>query len=152
MELRELQEKVATLQTGNDKLAADNARLSESMALRDAKDMVREVLNAILALPEVTKARLIQSLAKNPPMKDGQLDKAAFATTIQEAVKAEVKYLEKVAGLGQIRGLGESSEGAGGAEGDEEQEATKVEEALKGAFQGIGLSEKAAEIAAKGRK
>lgn len=145
-ELKQLQEKVATLQTGNETLAAQNARLSEALALRDAKDMAREALTAVPSLPEVTRARLMESLAKNPPIKDGALDREAFAKTIETAIKAEVKYLESVADLGQIRGLGES------AQGGDEQDGGKILDNLEAAFAAIGLNEKSAKVAAKGRE
>jgi len=148
MDIQKLNETVATLQTSNEALATQNARLSESMALRDAKDMVEEALKAITTLPDVTKARLIKDLAKNPPMKEGALDKEVFAERIQEAVKAEVKYLEQVAGIGSIRGLGESQ----GNEHDEEGDEKKVEESLAESFSALGLSETRAKIAAKGRR
>jgi hypothetical protein len=147
MELKELQDQVATLQTSNQTLVTNNARLSEAMALRDAKDMVKEAL-AATSLPDVTKARLIESLAKNPPMKDGALDKEACAKIIQEAVKTEIKYLEEVAGIGKIRGLG----GSQGEDEDGEDDGTKkVEESLTESFNALGLSEAGAKIAAKGR-
>lgn len=138
MELKELQEQVATLQT-------QNARLNETMAIRDAKDMAREAL-ASSALPEVTKNRLVESLSKNPPMKEGALDKDAFAKLITEAVSAETKYLESVLGKGQIRGMG-----PGADDDDEEEGEGNVEEALTEAFSQIGLSEAGSKIAARGR-
>jgi len=147
MDLKELNEKVATLETNNQTLATSNARLIEAMALRDAKDMVEEALKAITSLPDVTKARLIKDLAKNPPMKEGALDKEAFAKVIQEAVKIEVKYLETVLGKGRVHDLGESEND------DEEDEAgKKAEESLTESFADLGLSEKGSKIAAKGRK
>jgi hypothetical protein len=145
MELKELHDQVATLQTSNETLTTQNARLSEAMAIRDAKEMVKEAL-AATSLPDVTKARLIESLAKNPTMKDGTLDKEAFANVIQEAVKTEVKYLESVLGKGQIRGLGESQD----EDGDDEDGDGKVEESLAESFSALGLSESGAKIAAKG--
>lgn len=139
-------ERVATLETTNQTLATSNARLAEALALRDAKDMVKEAL-AATTLPEVTKSRLVESLAKNPPMKDGGLDREAFATSIKEAVKAEIQYLEKLTGKGQIRGLGESAN-----DDDEgEDDTTNVEESLQESFTALGLSETGAKIAAKGR-
>ncbi len=143
----ELKERVAALETTNLTLTTNNARLSEAMALRDAQDMVREALGSLTSLPEVTKARLVESLAKNPPMKDGSLDKEAFGKTIQEAVKAEVKYLEQVAGIGKIRGLGESNDDEEDIEADDK----KLKESLTESFSDLGLSEKGAKIAAKGR-
>jgi len=146
MDVKELNEKVVTLETNNQTLAASNARLSEAMALRDAKDMVKEALAAITSLPDVTKARLIESLAKNPPMTDGTLDKEAFTKAIDEAVKTEVKYLEKLLGKGQIRGLGESD-----VDDEEDETGKKVKESLTESFTTLGLSEKGAKIAAVGR-
>lgn len=146
LELKKLQEANATLQTKLDEVAANNARMNETLAFRDAKDMAREAVNAVSGLPDVTKSRLIESLAKNPPMKDGALDRTVFATAIQEAVKAEIQYLEKVAGIGNIRGLGES------AEDDADVDEAKVEEDLTESFAALGLSEAGAKIAAKGRK
>lgn len=147
MELKELQEAVATLQTNNGTLTTQNARLSEQLAIRDAADMVKEALDKVFSLPNITKSRLIEQLAKNPPMKDGLLDKAAFAATIAEAVKTETKYLESVLGKGQIRGMGP------GADDDEAEDGgeNEVEESLQESFSQLGLSESASKIAAKGR-
>jgi hypothetical protein len=78
-------------------------------------------------------------------MKDGALDREAFATSILEAVKTESAYLEKVVGLGNIRGLGES------ANDDQELDEDKLEGELAESFRAIGLSEAGAKIAAKGR-
>lgn len=141
-----LQEAVATLRSDLDQANANNARLSEALVLRDARDMVKEALDGVVHLPEITKKRLSETLSLNPPMKDGALDRAAFKTTIEETVKAEVQYLETVLGKGQIRGLGESQ--------DVEEEGTKgkVEESLEASFSALGLSETAAKHAARGRK
>lgn len=145
MELKELSEKVATLETNNQTLVTNNARLSEALALRDAREMVKEALK-VTNLPEITINRLVESLAKNPPMKDGALDVQVFAPRIAEAVKAEAKYLEGLMGMGQIRGLGESQ-----TQDDSEGDATKVEESLTESFSALGLGESTAKIAAKGR-
>lgn len=148
MELKELQEKVATLQTGNDTLAAENARLQEALILREARDVVGVVL-AKSCLPEVTRTRLAESLAKAAPVKDGKLDKEAFALLIAETVKAEVKYLTETLGLGKIKGLGDPSTGSGQWSVEEDDE--KLQESLEKSFKAIGLSEKAAKVAAEGR-
>lgn len=141
-----LQEAVATLRSDLEKANTTNARLSEQMAIRDAKEMVREAMNKV-SFPNVTKNRLIEQLAKNPPMKDGMLDKEAFAATITEAVKTETKYLESVLGKGQIRGMGP------GEDDDEAEEdgEDKIEESLTESFSELGLSEQSSKIAAKGR-
>lgn len=144
-----LQEAVATLRSDLDTANTTNARLSEQLAIRDAKDMAREALSRA-SLPEVTKNRLIEQLAKNPPMKDGMLDKDIFAATITEAMKTEAKYLESVLGKGQIRGMGPGADED--EEGEEGEEGEGFEEALAGSFADLGLGESAAKIAARGRK
>lgn len=143
MELKDLEEAVATLQAGNEKLTAENARLTEALALRDARDFVREALNGV-QMPEATRKRLIGSLPKQATIKEGKLDEDAFGKLVQEAVKGEIQYLTDAAGLGRIKGLGGSDD-----EADEKPE--EVQESLKESFGALGLSEKAAEIAAKGR-
>lgn len=139
-------ERVAALETTNQTLVTNNARLAESLVLRDAKDIVKEALASITTLPDITKTRLSESLAKNPPTKDGILDKEAFAKMIQEAVNSEVKYLETVLGKGQIRGLGESE-----TDGEEQSQET-LQSSLEESFGALGLSEGAAKSAARGRK
>lgn len=147
MDVKLLEEQVATLQTSNQTLTTHNARLSEALAIREAKDMVREALGNI-DLPMITKTRLIEQLAKNPPMKDGLIDKGSFAAAIAEAVKTETKYLESVLGKGQIRGMGPGDD-ADNAEDDGDD---KLEESLAESFGELGLSETGAKIAAKGRR
>jgi hypothetical protein len=143
MEEEKLKEANAKLQKELDEAKATNARQGDALILREASDLTRDALGKA-NLPEATRARLMESLPKAAPVKDGVLDKEAYLTQIAEAVKAEVKYLTEVAGLGKITGLGESDAG------DAADEAN-VEEALVQAFRGIGLSESAAKIAAQGR-
>jgi len=123
------------------------ARLRESMLLRDAKDYVRAAV-ATANVPDVTKARLVESLSVNPPVKDGALDTETYATRIAEAVKAEVEYLTKAAGYGSGR-----IEGMGGTAHVHplEVKAEENQSKLNAAFQRLGLSESAAAVAAKGR-
>jgi hypothetical protein len=145
-EFEALQESVATLQTTVSTVTDENARLKEALALMGAKDVVNAAL-ANLPLPDVTKARLLESLPRTAPMKDGVLDVETFKTKITEAVKVEVDYLTKAAGLGTIRGLGESSSGD-----DAEFDEAKQQGELEAAFAGMGLSESGVKIAAGGRK
>ena len=142
-DLKELQEANATLQTKVGDVVAQNARLAEALALRDAKDKVGACLTNY-SLPEATKARLTESLTKSAPMKEGKLDAEKFDTMVKEAIKTEVAYLTKVAGLGSIRGLGE------GANGEVDEKA--VDDSLKESFATLTGSETLGEKAAKGRK
>lgn len=145
-ELQKLQEANATLQTQLDEAKANSARLTEAMAVREAKEALAQML-AKVGVPDATKVRLAESLCSNPPMKDGKLDKEAFKTKVEEAVKVEVKYLTEATGMGHIRGMGTSDE-----DDSRETDAKKVEESLAESFAVLGLSEKAVQIAVKGRK
>jgi len=143
--LEQLQESITTLQANLGVVKDENARLKEAVALRDAKDLVGRALSKF-DLPNATKARLLESLPMTAPIKDGVLDNEVFKTVIEKAVKAEIEYLTKAAGLGKIRGLGESSND------DAELDEAKMQEELESAFGAIGLSETGAKIAARGRK
>lgn len=128
------------------KFEQENARLREAIILRDAKDYVRQAV-ATANVPDVTKARLVESLSANPPVKDGQLDTDAYANRIAEAVKAEVAYLTQVAGYGSGR-----IEGMGGSQAaTTEYKPEEVQAKMQEAFQRLGLSESAAKVAANGR-
>lgn len=141
----QFQEAVNRLETQNKDLAAQNARLQEAMLLRDAKDFVRQAV-ATANVPDVTKARLVEALSANPPVKDGALDNETFATRIAEAVKGEADYLTKAAGYGSGR-----IEGMGGTPVVTEFKAEEVEAKMAEAFGRMGMSESAAKVAAKGR-
>lgn len=111
-DLKKLQEANAQLEAklkeqaeANAAQAAALARLQEAALLREAGEVVAVEL-AKIALPDVTRQRLQTALSANPPVKDGQLDRAALAARVSEAVKAEQAYLSAVTGGGQIRGMG----------------------------------------------
>lgn len=143
-QIKALVESHAAQQKQIDAVVTENARMKEALAFREARDVVATALNK-RALPDATRARLLESLQKKAPMKEGALDVAAFETLITEAIKAESDYLATVLGAGNIRGMGES------AHEDEEQDDAKVKDELEEAFAGIGLSEAGAKIAARGR-
>lgn len=125
----------------------ETARLREALLFREARDVATAAI-ASYDLPDVTRARLVESLAKNPPVTESKaLDVEAFTTRCTEAVKAEVEYLAKAAGIGdgQVRGMGSSGT-------TEPMDEAASEAALAGAFGALGLSESAAKIAAGGRE
>ncbi|MCX6024012.1 MAG: hypothetical protein NTZ05_20230 [Chloroflexi bacterium] len=141
-EARELREAAAADRT-------KVARLTERLILRDADDFAAKAL-AKIEMPDMTRTRLRESLAGNPPTKDGELDTTAFATRIEEAAKAELAYLAGVtgAGSGRITGMGSGGGSFGGAPVTVEES----EKELAEAFRGLGLSESAAKTAAGGRR
>jgi hypothetical protein len=123
------------------------ARLREGDLLREARSLVTAALTGI-DLPDVTRARLIESLAKNPPVKeDRTLDAEKLAESVKAAAAEEIAYLEKAAGYGtgQIRGMG--SAGTPRAELDE----AKSGELMESAFARLLGSDSAAKVAATSR-
>lgn len=134
-----LQERLAALE-------AENARLREAQVLRDAREIVREGL-AGATVPDVTRARLLESLSANPPIKEGSLDKATLLARVTEAIKAEQAYLAEAAGYGSGR-----ITGMGGGQGAETVAPEDQAKRLREAFGALGLSDKEAADAAAGRR
>ncbi len=85
-------------------MEAELARLREAEVLREARALVEAALPVELA--EITKARLIETLTKNPPVKEGALDREVFQEAVAQAVAAEVEYITKISESGRIKGLG----------------------------------------------
>jgi acetylglutamate kinase len=95
-------------------------------------------------LPQITKNRLVKSLAINPPVKEGKLDAEAFRTQIAEAVKAEIAYLVEVTGGGRITGMGASQSNS------TELKPEELTESLTTSFKAIGYLNRFAKAAAQG--
>ena len=118
------------------------ARLREAALLRDARDITAQALAKVARLPDVTRARLTESAAANPPVKDGALDREALAARVDEQIKAEVEYLAKALGAGRITGMGPDGGGA---------DAGAAHAVLESAFGRLMGDETLAKIAANGR-
>lgn len=144
-ELKTLQDEVRGLREAN-------ARMAEAQMIRDARDVATIAL-AKVDLPDVTRARVIESLAKNPPVKDGALDKEALKVAAKEAADKEIAYLAEAAGYGsgRIVGMGGGSPWEDAGAGDDKS-VLEAQARLEGAFGTIGLSETAAKAAATGRR
>lgn len=138
-EKTQLQESITSLTTERDEARGEVRRFQEAKILSDAKEAVAEALKPVTTLPDITKTRLQESVAFNPPVTaDGQLDKAKLATNLEEAVKAEVQYITGITGGGQVHGLGGGIPGAGSG-----STSANLEEALRG----LGLDEQDAKAA-----
>lgn len=137
-QLKEAQDRLAQVEQ-------QNARLQEALLRSQAADIVAAELRRC-SLPDVTKVRLADSLAGNPPIKDGAIDQTAYATQIAEAVKAESEYLASVAGLGSGRILG-----MGPSNGQGQQDEVALQKRLAAGFTGLGLSEAETKHAVAGR-
>jgi len=141
--LKEAQDALVAEKKARGELETENARLKEVIVLGKAKAFVSEKL-AEQEIPELTRTRLAESLSKDPPVKDGELDEKAFETKIAEAVKAEVDYLAKLTGSGDIKGLGGSEPPEGDAEG-----LKKLTETWKDKYEAEGYDAETAEKMAK---
>jgi hypothetical protein len=144
-ELKEARDAQAAAEQKASAAEAELARLREGAILREARDIATEALAKVTDLPEITRERLVETVARDPSahIKDGKLDAGAFGAAITEAVKAEAAYLAKITGSGRVSGLG------GAGEGTKVEESTKRLEAALG--RGFGLSEAGAKSAAGGR-
>jgi hypothetical protein len=119
-ELTKLQESNTILTAENTTLKADKAKLMEGIALRDAKGLISAEVAAYntkrmgerkAQLPDVTCARLVETLCKSAPIVDGKLDENALKIAVAEAIKEEIAYIETITTTKAkgITGMGESS-------------------------------------------
>jgi hypothetical protein len=124
------------------RVEAENARLRESLILREAKDLVREAL-AKTGLPQVTQTRLLVRLAAQPPLSDGMLDADALLERVKNGVAEETQYLNSIRdyGSGRVEGMGQSAP-------QQAQTQEQLTKRMTESFQALGLSEKEAANAA----
>jgi hypothetical protein len=95
------------LEEKSKKLEEDNQRYRELFLTQEARKVVAEELKES-KLPEVTKSRLVESLAGKYEVNDkGEIDKDKFKEAINKAVEQESEYLSKL-GAGQVKDFGES--------------------------------------------
>jgi len=109
-QLTEAQGQVVTLTTERDKLLEESRKMAEAIALRDARDKITEAVNDKKneKMPDVTKTRLIESLTKSAPMKDGKLDEDSLSNLIEAGIKTEMEYIESLSPVKPgVRGMGE---------------------------------------------
>lgn len=136
------EKEIQALQEAKAASDAEVARLREALLLREARDLTAAEL-AKIEMPEMTRARLLESLAARPVITEGKLDVDACKTRIAEAAKDELTYLAGVTGSGRITGMGTSSGGSSSGPADVNK--------LAAAMQKLGLNEAAAQAAAQGR-
>ncbi len=112
MSEQELNEARAALTAANQARAAAEAELAkarEQLLFREAGDFVAAQL-AQAELPDVTKQRLAKSLAANPPVKEGALDKDTFKARVETAVtEAQTEIATLLGKTGSVTGNGEGT-------------------------------------------
>lgn len=142
-EARALQESVTQLQEQNRQQADELRRLQEREILREAHSIAAAEVGRV-QLPDMTRARLVESLASNPPVVEGLLDREAYQTRITEAVQRAAAEVQAIVGSGTVRGLGSMPI---------TETEIKPEEAEKDLMKSLGtfgLSESAARVAVGG--
>ena len=123
---------------------AELARYRERILISEADTLVTSKL-ASVKLPDVTKARLRETVSAKAQAKDGKLDEAAIESALAEAIKAETTYLESIVGKGRITGMG------GGTSEESEGNLKEAQDKLADALGVFGLSENGVKIAVNGR-
>ena len=112
MSEQELNEARAALTTANQAKEAAEAELAkarEQLLFREAGDFVAAQL-AEAELPNMTKQRLAKSLATNPPVKEGALDKDVFKTRVETAVaEAQAEIATVLGKTGKVTGNGDGT-------------------------------------------
>lgn len=134
------------LKESNQSLKDEIKRFKEKEVLSEAKEFVDSKLKES-ELPDITKTRLLDSLARNPTTDDkGGLDLLKFGESVKKGIDDEISYLAKLSDSGKITGMG------GG--GDHEADDTLKEnmKSITRSFVGLGLEGKELEIAVNGRK
>lgn len=133
---------------------AENQSLREAVLGSAAATFASEYLGKA-GLPPAAQARLLETIYVEdlPTTKDGKLDESAFKATLDEAIKAETAYIEKLTGKKPaVTGFGPS---AGATNGLEESgnpaDLEAAHKELASAMVSLGLSESSAAVAARGR-
>ena len=132
--------KLAETEKALEEAKAENARLKEALLLIEARTFVEAKVKAS-TLPEISKTRVAEALAKDPVVKDGTIDETAYAAKIEAAIKSEAEYLANL-GAGKVSGMG------AGAPAGQTKTLEETDKELVAGFMRLGLSEAEAKIAA----
>ncbi len=104
----ELKEQLAQAQAENAALKESKTQLEKALVLKEAADVVGEIVLAEKDLAEVTRARIRGQFKDVSPLKEGKLDRDALTAAVKEAIKAERAYIESFKPHG-VTGMGPAS-------------------------------------------
>lgn len=139
------QEELQEAQRQLEESKRETARALEALAIRDASDVAAGLLKGS-TLHDAAKERLLGEVTKNPPIKEGALDKEKFEEAVKASIKAEEAYIAKLTGRAGVHGMGDSGDPV-----IAEADLKKYDEQLTSAFGMIGLNESRAKNAVAGR-
>jgi hypothetical protein len=149
---KESDTKIATLEE-SDKKNSDRAdRAEEALQLREAGQVVSDILAEHKELPEKAAARVVENSLRGelPTDSDGKLDKSVLQERARAKLREEIEYIGEASGRGKVRGVGSGDQlhesgGSNGGGSDEDKSA------LQKGFEARGMTESAAKAAAEGR-
>lgn len=166
MDLTEAKQQITTL-TGNlseaqalgelaaaerDRLATENARLTEARNIAAAKAIAGDALTES-ALSNAARARVIDQVSANPPLTEaGDVDKAKLTEAVTAAEDAELSYLQENGLMtGRPRNLGDTTGMATGGTDRLDENSDAFKDQVRFYQDVMGLDEAAAAVAARGR-
>lgn len=140
--LEESHGQLQAIKARETELVAENTGLKESLAkaraFNRAQDFAKSIIEGVNSeLSESVVARIVSASVREadlPLTENLQLDTDALTETVNKAREAEVTYLAKLAkenGLGQVRGVGDTT-----ATDVAEASNDDIRNALKGAYRG----------------
>ncbi|RSN12817.1 hypothetical protein DMB42_11605 [Nonomuraea sp. WAC 01424] len=148
-------EKAQALQEAAAAKAEAEKALKEAARLR-AAEAARPIAVQMVTqadMPAAARVRVLDEALRQVPLtEDNKLDEAGFKARVDQLVTAEASYLASLAeaaGVGQVRGLGEST--AGAATEQERANTSLIATQLEEAYVRRGMTPEAAKLAAAGR-
>ncbi|MET9339267.1 hypothetical protein [Nonomuraea sp. NPDC003804] len=148
-------EKAQALQEAAAAKAEAEKALKEAARLRAAESARPIAVQMVTQadMPAAARVRVLDEALKQVPLtEDNKLDEAGFKARVDQLVTAEASYLASLAeaaGVGQVRGLGESTTSV--AAEQERGNASLIASQLEEAYKRRGMSDEAAKLAAAGR-
>ncbi len=152
MDAAEVQKLVeAAVKAALEPVLAQQVPLTERALRGDAREAATKILKDI-TLHESAKAMVIDSVLTNLPTKDGNLDEAKFAESVNAEAKRIGAVIAAATGSGKVVGMG-----AAPIEIKPEEAARRAAQAKESTdqaisvFESLGMPKDAATFAAKGR-
>lgn len=142
--VRQHETKLGEITAERDKEKDRADRAEEKLLTVEARGIVRETVGEIDGLSEKARKRAEDAALREqiPVNDDGTIDRDKLVETAKAKAEEERTYLAEAAGTGRVRGMGPSGDGL------VDEETTKQ---LAESFERLGMSEKAAQVAAAGR-
>ena len=100
-----LETELAEVRKDNDELKIRAERAEGALAILKAQEAVKTMLENV-ELPVAAKTRIVNKLAMDAPVTEGELDMDALKETVEAEVKVEAEYIEAVTPQGKVTDQG----------------------------------------------